>query len=193
MPLEHEPGPSQQVKLSEAEVSQLLDAAIARHKQAQALPEKVLSVDDALEIARTMGIPEEHVHEAAAELQRRRTTAGVPAVLTEDERRRRGEVVRSRRAQKFLLSLAGGAAVLTGIIVLSAVFYAASWAAMLILGVTLVVVVRNLVRWLFGGVTDAELESVEVPPLPGRCRVCGAPAYTPQATFCEQHRYKGPG
>ena len=31
------------------------------------------------------------------------------------------------------------------------------------------------------------------PPVPGTCRVCFRPAYTPQSTFCEEHRYKPQG
>lgn len=195
MPLEHSPesaakGP--RVKLTEAEVSQLLDEAMARHRQAEALPEKVLSIEDAVEIARTMGIPEEHVHAAAAELQRRRP-AEAPVVLEAAELARRRDIVRSRRAQKFYLSL--GLSVFLTVAMWGLVGASGGSAALLLLltGGVLAAVLGTLARWLWAPVTPQELEKLDVPPPPGRCRVCGARAYTPQATFCEQHRYKGPG
>jgi hypothetical protein len=193
MPLEHDPQGttgSVPLKLSEAEVSQLLDRAMARHQESQTLPDKVLGVEDAVEIARSMGIPEEHVLAAAEELRRRRHSS-TPVHLTEEERHRRTEIVRSRRSVRFGMSLVGG---LAGAVV--ALFLLRSgvtaFFALLVLGIAAATIFAGFKR-MMAPVPEAEIEQLELPPAAGRCRVCGAPAYSPQATFCEQHRYKGPG
>ncbi|HTE19897.1 MAG TPA: hypothetical protein VK689_16150, partial [Armatimonadota bacterium] len=165
--------------LTPDELQDVMSDAISRHSDAERRREEhstLATVEDALEIARTLNIPEEHVRAAVADRQRHKLRA---------ERR---AAARRSRGNAFMLALA-----------LSAPVLLFSLRGGVLRGGLVIVLLLALVnaflawRWLAAPVTDAEADRVELMPVPGKCRVCGAPAYTPRATFCEAHRYKGPG
>jgi len=188
MRLEHQEesgsqGASASARLTQEQLSELLDTAIAKHGAAERRQEQqsqLMTVDDALEIARSLNIPEEHVLAAAQELQKRGSV---------DERK---SLARMRRLAPFGVTagLAGLLTVSMGLIggivkvpdAMGALLMTAAWLPPLFFGW----------RWKFAPVSQEEADRIELPPKPGVCRVCGAPAVTPQSTFCEQHRYKGP-
>ncbi len=181
MPLEHHGAETEaaSVRLSPDELQALMSDAIRRHGQAERAADPVdrslATLDDAYEIARQLNIPEEHVRAAVAERQKGK--------LREQKR----EVIRRRRQRHFFATLGialiatlglliGGMQVsLGGLAVLL-------WVAALILGFQ-----AKAAR-----IADADADRVDLPPQPGTCRVCGAAAYNERATFCDQHRYRGP-
>jgi hypothetical protein len=166
------------VQLTEDELQELLTDAIARQGEAQRrqdVSHTLSTLDDALEIARQLNVPEEHVRAAAAEIHKRRL------------RERRRQLVRERRRADFLAALG----LLVGVALVVAVV-GASLAALIFLMLALIPVAVLGWRWLRAPVTDEEADRTELPPIPGKCRVCWRDAHTPQATFCEEHRYKGP-
>lgn len=172
---ENPSAPLSTLRLSHDELTAVLNDAIARHSEAERSAERPASLEDALEVARQLAIPEEHVLAAAQELQRRRL------------RELRRQVARSRRKAPFLgaLGLAAAVALVVALVRpslggLVSVLLAALSA--LYLGW----------RWKAEPVTDAEADRTELPPVPGRCRVCGGEATTPRATFCAEHAYRSP-
>lgn len=191
VPLEHEqephtksaPGPP----LSSADLSAILDSAIARHSEA--LRSDQTTLEEAIDIARQLNIPEEHVIAAAEELRRRKIEEAAEQRHGMGRSLRRARI-RAGRRTAFLIASALAALLIvpwfldpasptrptTGYLILCAlpaVFFA--W------------------RWLISPVSDAQADRVELPLAAGTCRVCQAPASTPQSTFCEEHRYRGPG
>lgn len=181
MPLEHhsqtDPG---SVKLSPDELQAVMNDAIRRAGQAERaadpLDRKVLTVEDAIGIGRDLNIPEEHVRAAVADRQRAKL------------RVQRREMVQLQRRTSFFVALVGavGLSILAalgaanGFLIVVGVLF---WAAALVQGW----------RWKLAPISDQEADRADVLPVAGTCRVCGAPAYNERATFCEQHRYKGPG
>lgn len=164
------------LKLSDDEMSTLLNDAIARHSDSQRTVAPSGTLEDALEIARQLDIPEEHVMAAAREVQLRRL------------REVRREIARRQRKGPFIAALAIALAIAAVVVlvkpaiggILSALL---AFLPALYLGW----------RWLAAPVTDADADGVELPPVPGACRVCGASATTPRSTFCAEHEYRGPG
>lgn len=182
MPLQQQ----QEVTLTPEELQSVMRDAIARHGQAQrdaeerARARNLATVEDALSIARDLNIPEEHVLAAVRERN-----------MAKLREQRRGSVRASRQARFFLWlgaavgfsAMAAIATALTGGLAWWAVFpTAAAWIGTFYLAW----------KWLFAPVEDSELRQADHIPVAGTCRVCGAPAYNERATFCEEHRYKGP-
>lgn len=170
------------VRLTPNELQEVMTEAIQRHGQAERAAEQrtgLSTVEDALEIARSLNIPEEHVRAAIADRGR---------LKLREERRL---AVRGRRRAGFLFGLAS----VVGLeVLLSFVGFASlTLFTLLLLHVPLLAVLGILAhRWLAAPVSDAEADRTEVLPVTGKCRVCGADAYAPRATFCEEHRYRGP-
>jgi hypothetical protein len=163
------------VRLTQDELTALLNEAISRHSEAERRAETVATLDDALDIARQLAIPEEHVRAAAGELQRRRT------------RELRRVVVRQRRKTAFLAALGIAAAI--GVVVLL---------VQPSLGGVISALIAALPALYLGfrvaaPVSDEEADRVELPPVPGQCRVCGSKATTARSTFCADHQYQTPG
>jgi hypothetical protein len=176
--------PAAVVRLTPGELQQVMNDAIQRHGQAERTAEQqtgISTLDDALEIARQLNIPEEHVRAAVRDRGRLKL------------REQRRALVRARRRSAFLGSLGlTVAAGLTALVTGTAVHL--TWmGALLVTSPFLIVAVLLGFRWLAAPVTDAEADRTELMPVAGKCRVCGADAYAPNATFCEEHRYKGPG
>ncbi len=188
MPLQHreeEPPRAGGPRFTEDELSAVLDGAIARHGEAQRRQDdaRLASLEDALDIARQLDIPVEHVHAAAAELEKSRL------------RGRRRILVRRKRRANFL----GAAGLLGAISLFSTIFIGLLgggpmvWLFMVGLPLWLPVLLLTLYlgwRWTAAPVTDAEADAMELPPVPGECRVCGRPAQNERSTFCEEHRHK---
>lgn len=174
----HEPEPKRNraLRLSEDELSAVLNDAIAGHSQVQRGPEHASTLEDALDIARQLDIPEEHVLAAARELQKRRV------------RELKRGVVRKQRKTSFLAALALGAVVALVVLLIKL-----SIGGVISGLVALLPAVYLGWRWLVSPVTDAEADAVELPPVPGQCRVCGNPAAAPRSTFCAEHQYRAPG
>lgn len=164
------------LRLTHDELTSVLNEAIARQSEAERMVERPATLEDALEVARQLAIPEEHVLAAAEELQRRRS------------RELRRTIVRERRKAPFLaaLGLAAALALVVSLVGPSlggfiSVLLAAAPACYLGW------------RWKLAPVSDQEADRTELPPTPGYCRVCGAPATTPRSTFCPEHTYRAPG
>lgn len=137
----------------------------------------VTTMDDAYSLARELGIPEEYVTEAAGDLDARRYTD-----------LRVGQL-RGRRMIQFLAAAGIGAVVVGAIWVLGL----GGWLTFLMAaGLAGLIALIALVRWLAVAVGDVNLKQIGPAPVPGRCRVCGQAAVTPESTFCEEHRYKSP-
>jgi hypothetical protein len=171
--------------LTETELHELLNTAIARHTESPAWEGDLATLEDVKDIARQINVPEEYVI-AAAEEMRRRKVREEEERLKALQRPQRRVVVRIRRRTDFI-AWAIFAAV--GTWLAHALFH---------LWLFLPVVVGGgiaaflLARWLFLPVSDEEADRAEMLPVAGTCRVCGKEAYGPLATFCEEHRYKGP-
>lgn len=136
----------------------------------------VTTMDDAYALARELGIPEEYVTEAAGSL----------------DARRYGELrlgqLRGRRLVQFLVTAVVGAGAVALIWALGL-----GWITFLALsGLAGLVVLVALIRWLAVAMGDVDLKQLGPPPVPGRCRVCGQAAVTPESTFCDEHRYRSP-
>jgi hypothetical protein len=187
MRLENEP-PSQSqqtsgVRLSASEMDAVLNRAIARESSGQQLEPRGATLEDALEIARELGISEEQVRASLAEVR----AEGLKSGRREEKR----AVVRSRRRRAAWVATAAMAAFMGWVLIGSAGVGATVFAWLLIMAGWLGV------GWLtfrakFAQVSDAEADRVELMPVAGTCRVCGEPGYSPQATFCQEHRYQGP-
>jgi len=184
MPLEHEPLASTprthvpSAHLTPDELTELLNDAIARDGAASQERDHTLalhSLEDAVDIARQVGVSEESVREAARNLERRKT------------REQRRALVRAKR-RRTLYALAAVAAVVGLPLALRAGIFPGLPLLALLVGVALVV--GHL--WVNGPVSDQEADRTELPPVAGTCRVCGAAATSPRSTFCERHQYKGP-
>jgi hypothetical protein len=153
----------------------------AAHKQGEDLKKEqaksVTTMDDAYALARELGIPEEYVTEAAGELDARRYTE-----------LRIGQI-RGKRMVQFLAALGIGAAAVAIVWLLKL----GTWLTLLAAaGVAGLIVLIALVRWLVVAMGDTDLKQIGPAPVPGRCRVCGRTAVSPESTFCEEHRYKSP-
>jgi hypothetical protein len=136
----------------------------------------VTTMDDAYALARELGIPEEYVTEAAGNLESRR--------FMETQLGR----LRGRRLVQFLGWLGIGVGVVVAVSLLNL-----GWLAFLLAaGVAGLIVLIALVRWLSVALGGADLKQIGPAPVPGRCRVCGRPAVTPESTFCDDHRYRSP-
>ena len=163
------------VRLTQDELTGLLNEAISRHSEAERKADTVATLEDALDIARQLAIPEEHVHAAAGELQRRRT------------REQRRAVVRQRRKGAFLAAVGIAAAI--GVVVLLVKPSLGGFISALVAALPAL-----YLGWrVTAPVSDEEADRVELPPIPGQCRVCGAKAANPRSTFCAEHQYQAPG
>ena len=163
--------------LTQDELSRVLHAAIQRHADAERQAGGLVTLEEALEIARQLDIPESEVLAAAEAIRRERELEAL--------RPQKRAAVRMARRHAFLAGLAGFGGL--GAIV--------SWltTSPLFVGIGLLLSLYLAVRWLVFRISDAEADRVELLPLAGVCRVCGKPAITPRATFCEEHAYKAPG
>jgi hypothetical protein len=166
------------VRLSPDELQDLMNNAIQRHGQAQrqadrALDHQLSTVEDALDIARQLNIPEEHVRAAIVERQQSKL------------RVQRREAVRNGRKAAFFAVLAIAVIASLGALIR---IPGIGFIAFALWGVAAFLAFR----WLGAPVSDTEADKTDVVPVAGTCRICGAPAYNERATFCEQHRYKGP-
>ena len=167
------------MRLTQEELSEVLNRAISRQGEAEKYSGAVSSLDEAVEIARQLNVPEEHVRAAAEELGR----AGMRA--------RKREAVLTRRATAFTsAAIATGLAALLTVAVLA--LHLPLWLGLAPLALTVIWLVAAA-RGRFAPISDAEADRVELPPIPGECRVCGRPATIPRSTFCELHQYHAPG
>jgi hypothetical protein len=168
-------------RFSEAELSAVLDRALERQRESDARQQEFAArpttLEDALEIARSLNLPEEHVRAAAEEIVRRRHRDG------------RIPLVKARRKKQAIV-----APVALGVLgLLFGVGSSAGTLGMALLGLLVLPVGYLWWCWLAAPVAEAEADRTEPLPVAGTCRVCGEPAVTPRSTFCEAHRYKGPG
>jgi hypothetical protein len=172
------------VRLSEDELTQVVNDAIARQSEAERAREETAgmsTLEDAIEIARSLDIPEEHVLAAAEELQRRKFR----------------EVKRAALQGKRRTSLGRWAAASGGALALLAAAHFGlgpgfpEWVAAVPALVSVPAALLAL-RRAFSRVPDREVDRADLLPQAGTCRVCGRPAYSPSATFCDLHRYRGP-
>jgi len=164
------------LRLTHDELTAVLNDAIARHSEAERRAERPTTLEDALDVARQLDIPDEHVLAAAQELQRRRV------------RELRRQVARDRRKAPFLA--ASGFAVGIGMVV--ALVRPSLGGLVSVLLVMLPALYLGW-RWKLAPVSDAEADRTELPPVPGQCRVCGSTSATPRSTFCTEHEYRAPG
>lgn len=170
-----------ETELSQDEISEILNLAIQRQASAPQAHEQAGTLEQAIEIARQLNVPEEHVLAAAEELRLRKHQAQ----NAEERALQRGwkrRMVRAGRQRNFLASLVAGVA---------------GGAAMLLAHVhpDLLALLPLALPALSGlrlamPVSDEEADRVEVPPRAGVCRVCGDEAHTPESTFCDRHRFK---
>jgi len=169
-------------RLSPEELQGVMQDAIARHgdaqrhAEAQAEVRNLATVEEALEIARQLDIPEEHVRAA---LKQRERELLRPQRREQAKRKRRGEFVFAAVVAGALTVAVGALGALASMLGLAVL---AAWVFAFLLGVR-----------LFAPVSDDAADREELPPTPGVCRVCGAPAENERATFCADHRYRGPG
>jgi hypothetical protein len=178
-------------ELSRDELSEVLNEAIARQAgtapaagAAQPVGDRA-TLAEAIEIARQVNVPEEHVLAAHAALQRRKEEAAL--VGRRDEKR---DLVRQARQRAFMAS-AVGTAIAAGIAFALSLFgFTWAWGALVAM---LLLTLYRAARWLASPVSDAEADSLQLAPVAGTCQVCGLPAHTPRSTLCEEHRFKGPG
>lgn len=167
-------GEETRARYSQEEISAILEAAQAR---SQSDPSAALDlpyqggIEDALEVARSLNIPEEHVQAAAREILARRRAVAV-----------------QRKPAPAWLAPALGFFVGMGCVLL--LVASPFWLKFFGLGLAL----SSAVAWVLmqlasrgSGVAGEKL------PVAGVCRVCSQPAYDERATFCEEHRYRGPG
>ena len=187
MRLENEP-PSQSqqtsgVRLTASEMDAVLNRAIARDSRGKQLEPREASLEDAIEIASELGISEEQVRASLAEVRSEQVKTG-----RRDEKR---AVVRRRRRTAAWVATAAMAAFMGWILIGSAGVGATVFAWLLVV-LGWLAVAWLIFRAKFAPVSDAEADKVELMPVAGTCRVCGEPAITPQATFCQEHRFQGP-
>jgi hypothetical protein len=179
------------MRLSPDQLQALLNEAIDRHSRAGAADGSLSSVEDAVEIARSLNIPEEHVLAAAEEMRRRQ-------MLEQDEAFRERRIadgrrrIKQKRERAFFSTLAPLGAV--GIFLLiGAMFSHNPMVVAPVLGAFCIPLFILLMRWLVVPITDEEAEEEASGPVPGRCRVCGQPAAAANSTFCLAHQYRAPG
>jgi hypothetical protein len=128
-----------------------------------------VSLADALQTARDLGIPEEHVLMAAEDLKRSKVKVA---------RRRHALVSRRNAFIRFLfitLSVSIGMLLMSGLHT-ALVIFAAMSIPLLLLGS----------RWIMARIDPTE--GGHSGPEPGVCRVCGRTAWNPNATFCTLHK-----
>lgn len=157
-------------QLNSKELAEVLQEASRRHGEAiknDDAGRDLASVDDAYAVAEELGIPVEHVRAALASRESRKSKSAVPGTV--------------------VFSIAG--AVVTA-------------GALMLVGLPLFVGVAGgigagmaiAVAGFIVGAMKRNPQKQEGPsPVPGTCRICFRPAHTPESTFCEDHRYKGPG
>lgn len=162
--------------LTQDEISQVLHAAIQRHADAERQTTGLVTLEEALEIARQLNIPEGEVVAAAEAIRRERELEAL--------RPQRRAAVRMARRHAFLAGLAsfGGLGAIVSWLTTNPLF----------VGIGLLLAIFLAFRWLVFRISDAEADRVELLPVAGVCRVCGKPAITARATFCEEHAYKPP-
>ena len=170
-----------QEELSQDEISEVLNRAIARQAEAPLAHEQAGTLEQAIEIARQLNVPEEHVLAAAEELRLQRGQART-AEERALQRAWKRQQVRARRQKGFLASLVAGVAAGGGMLLAQ---LDPAFLALLPLALPVLSGLRLLTP-----VSDTEADRVEVMPVAGTCRVCGRDAHTPQASFCDEHRFK---
>lgn len=135
----------------------------------------VTTMEDAYALAREIGIPEEYVSEAAGSLEAKRYSSLMVSQI------------RGKRLVHFLAALG------IGVAAIGVAWLLGGWLTFLAAaGFAGLIVLVALVRWLAVAVGDTDLKQLGPPPVPGRCRVCGRTAVTPESTFCDEHRYRSP-
>jgi hypothetical protein len=168
-------------RFTPTELSSVVSAAISRQGEADRRAQErvdrlgdLTSLDEAIEVARQLGIAPEHVRAAALEL---RKTQG-------RELRRRVEKQRRQRSCLTLGMVTLGVGMLGLIAHISFLFFP--------FAVLVPLTAFHAWRWLGAPISDADADRVEVLPVAGTCRVCGAPAHHERATFCSEHQYRPP-
>lgn len=168
-------GEETRASYSQEEISAILEAAQARSNSdpsaALDLPYRG-GIEDALEVARSLNIPEEHVQAAAREIL---------------ARRRAGAVQQRKAAPAWAMAAAGLLVGAGAIWFMRAPFWSPFWLKLLVIGLA-AGAIWALIKLAQHGASIP----VEQLPVAGVCRVCGQPAYNERATFCEEHRYRGP-
>jgi hypothetical protein len=175
----------QETLLTADELQSVMKDAIARHGQAERVAETervsgLSTVDEALAIARDLNIPEEHVLAAVNDRNK--------AKLLEQRR----QSIRKSRQNALWLWLGGACGFTAMAAVVSGITHGFPWVVAFPTFAAWIGAVWFAYKAFFAPVTDSEAQDADVIPVGGTCRVCGAPAYNERATFCEEHRYKGP-
>jgi hypothetical protein len=187
MRLENEPSSqleqSGSVRLTATEMDEVLNRAIARDSQGLQVEPRTATLGDAVEIAQELGISEEQVRASLVEVRAEKLQSG-----RRDEKR---AVVRARRRRTAGVAIAGMAA-LTAFVLFGSAGGAATIFTWFLIAAGWLSVAWLILRAQFASVSDKEADAVELTPVAGTCRVCGAPASSPQSTFCDEHRYQGP-
>lgn len=168
-----------EARFSQEEIGQIVDAALERKYAAQSPPADAYtgSIEDAREVARALNISDDLVEAAARELMARRSASGAQRVTAAGKRRL---LVRTAA-----LAGAGLLVILAGSLLHLPFWLVAAAGGLLLLSAA----VSLVFSLLSSGI--APLPG-EIGPTPGICRVCGKPAHSPRATFCEEHRYRAP-
>jgi hypothetical protein len=137
-------------------------------KQESELP-SLKSDGNVFAIAEELGIPEAHVRAALAAQQQKKLATG-------------------RGVMKPLL-VAGASGLLAGVglgLVGMHALLAVPLGVLVAAGVFAVGFLAEMLK-------RNPAKTAGPPPVPGTCRVCFRPAYTPQSTFCDEHRSKPQG
>lgn len=152
---------------SQDELTALLQQAsqLDSRKVAETHP---VSLADALQTARDLGIPEENVLMAADDLKRAKFL-----------RTRRSNAIRMRR-NHFIRFLFLALAISIGITFTSSLH--AGLAVLAAMSIPLLIIGS---RWATAAMGADETSDH---PVAGVCRICGATAWNPNATFCNQHK-----
>jgi len=157
-------------QLSPKELAEVLQEASRRHGEAiknEGAGRDLTSADDAYALAEELGIPVEHVSVALASRESRKARAAMPGVMV------------------FAIA---GAAVAAGALILVGLPAFVGVAGGIGAGVAIAIT-----GLIVGAMKRSPQKQSGPSPVPGTCRVCFRPAHTPESTFCEEHRYKGPG
>lgn len=158
----------EELTLSQDELAKILKEASSR-EGTRAKPD-VTTVDGAIEAARELGIPDEHVLEAIDRLRA--------------EKSRRAElksIAVRRRDRAFQFA---------GIMLLSTFIVAVS-ASLKVAAIVLVSMLIPLFKLVFAYYqAHAAMSDPDrvVEPIEGECRICGQPAFKPNGRRCAQHR-----
>lgn len=158
----------EELTLSQDELAQILKEASSRG--AQSTRADVTTVDGALEAARELGIPDEHVLEAVDKLRAQKS--------------RRAELhsVAARRRDNTLRFL--------GVMLLTCLIVAVTSSfniAMIVFVSMLLPLFKNGFAWYQAAAAMKDPNAV-LEPIEGECRVCGRPAVSKRGRYCAQHR-----